>query len=69
MESLIKDAMETIYRKIGLGVHLKNWKALRFWTKAGFDKVIGIYGDKAFAQDNFSVIALERSLQCEYYVP
>ena len=69
MESLIKDAMETIYRKIGLGVNLKNWKALRFWTKAGFDKVIGIYGDKAFAQDNFAVIRLEKSLQCEYYVP
>jgi ribosomal protein S18 acetylase RimI-like enzyme len=63
MKSLEKDAAETIYCKVGLAVHLRNWKALRFWTRAGFDKVIGIYGDKVFGQDNYALIGLEKSLE------
>ena len=47
---------------MALAVHLKNWKALRFWTKAGFDKIIGIYGDKVFGEDKYSLIALEKAL-------
>lgn len=30
---------------LGLGVKLKNIHALKFWTKNGFTKVLGVYGD------------------------
>ena len=44
-------------------MNLKNWKGLRFWTKAGFDKVIGIYGDKVYNQNAFALIGLEKILE------
>ena len=47
---------------IRLGVGLKNWKALRFWIKTGFNKIIKMSGDKDFMSDNFAVIELEKSL-------
>ena len=50
------------YKKIGLGVHLKNWQALRFWTHVGFNHVTGIYGDKIYGDDNFAVMGLEKDL-------
>lgn len=61
--ALTKDASETYYNKIALAVHLKNWKALRFWTKVGFDKIIGIYGDKDFREDTFALIGLEKNIK------
>jgi len=63
IEALTKDAIDTNYNKIGLAVQLKNWKALRFWTKAGFSKVIGIYGDKDFGQDTYALIGLEKDIR------
>lgn len=63
IESLTKDAVETTYKKLGLAVHLKNWKALRFWTKTGFDKITGIYGDKDFMQGTYSLIGLEKNIR------
>jgi GNAT superfamily N-acetyltransferase len=51
------------YKKIGIGVYLKNWRALRFWTKAGFDKVISITGDKDYSENAFARIRLEKSLK------
>jgi len=50
------------YKKMGIGVYLKNWRALRFWTKAGFDKVISISGDKDYSENNFARIRLEKSI-------
>ncbi|MBD8047898.1 GNAT family N-acetyltransferase [Clostridium sp. N37] len=63
IEALTKDAIDINYNKIGLAVRLKNWKALRFWTKAGFSKVIGIYGDKNFGQDTYALIELEKDIR------
>ena len=48
------------YEKSGIGVYLKNWTGLRFWTKSGYDKVIGIYGDKQFGEEAFSLVGLEK---------
>lgn len=62
IEALVMDATDTIYCKIGLAVHLKNWKALRFWTKSSFDKIIRIYGDRVFGQDNYALIGLEKKV-------
>ena len=47
---------------IRLGVALKNWPALRFWTQAGFDKIVGIKGDKIHADKTFAFVTLEKSL-------
>lgn len=62
IDALVKDAAETNYNKIGLAVQLKNWKALRFWTKVGFDKITGIYGDKDFGQDTYALIGLDKQI-------
>lgn len=50
------------YKKIGIGVHLKNWRALRFWTNAGFDQVLGIFGDAKYSENTFALIGLEKVL-------
>lgn len=50
------------YKKIGIGVFLKNWRALRFWTKVGFGKVTSISGDKDYSEKSFALIGLEKSL-------
>ena len=50
------------YKKIRLGVHLKNWPALRFWTKIGFDKIIDIVGDELYSADTFASVILEKAL-------
>lgn len=50
------------YKKIGIGVHLKNWRALRFWTQVGFNKVFGVFGDNDYSENTFAMIGLEKSL-------
>ena len=55
---LIRDDIKNEgYKKIGLGVHLKNWHALRFWTQLGFNHITGIYGE-----DPFAVMGLEKDI-------
>lgn len=62
IEYICKEAKMKNYKKICVGVQLKNWSALRFWTKSGFDKIMGIYGDKMYSENNFAVIGLENIL-------
>lgn len=50
------------FKKIGIGVYLKNWRALRFWTKVGFNKITSISGDKDYSEKSFARIGLEKSL-------
>lgn len=50
------------YPKIALGVQLKNWPALRFWAKSGFSRILGVFGDKSYAPENFAMIGLEKLL-------
>jgi diamine N-acetyltransferase len=45
-----------------IGVHLKNWPALRFWTQLGFDKILGIVGDDKHTEKTFSVLKLQKRL-------
>jgi GNAT superfamily N-acetyltransferase len=46
--AVFNEASNNGWNKIGIGVYLKNWSALRFWTSLGFDKIRGIYGDKKY---------------------
>ena len=62
IEAIAAQGREKKYASLGIGVHLKNWKALRFWRKNGFDKISDIYGDYDFGENNFSIIRLEKSL-------
>jgi hypothetical protein len=35
---------------------------LRFWYKAGFDKIVGVVGDEVINENTFASIILERNL-------
>ena len=50
------------YKNIGIAVHLKNWSALRFWTKAGFNRVMTVFGDNGYSEKAYALIGLEKSL-------
>ncbi|MTI66820.1 MAG: GNAT family N-acetyltransferase [Firmicutes bacterium] len=62
IEYISKEVKNLDYERICIGVYLKNWKALRFWTKAGFDKILGIYGDKNYSENTYAFIGLEKRL-------
>ncbi|WP_367328856.1 GNAT family N-acetyltransferase [Lentimicrobium sp.] len=50
------------FKKLGIGIYLNNWRALRFWTKAGFNTITGIKGEKDFNADSFARIMLEKMI-------
>lgn len=50
------------FSKMGIGVFLNNWRALRFWTKIGFDKVSDIRADGDYQENKYATIRLEKSL-------
>ncbi|WP_139905126.1 GNAT family N-acetyltransferase [Clostridium thermarum] len=58
----IKKSKEAGFNTAGLGVHLKNWQALRFWTKQGFNTIGGIYGDEHYGLNTFSTMKLTMKL-------
>lgn len=62
MEALCSYGKGKGWKKIGLGVYLKNWTGLRFWISLGFTGIIGIYGDQAYREDTFSFLGLEKDL-------
>lgn len=51
------------YSAIRLGVALKNWPALHFWTGVGFDHIVEIRGDKVYSDQSFAFLYLERRLE------
>lgn len=56
------DCRKSGFKKMGIGVYLNNWRALRFWTQIGFDKVSGIYGDGEYRENKYATIGLEKIL-------
>jgi ribosomal protein S18 acetylase RimI-like enzyme len=51
---------EKKFKRVFLAVDIKNWPALGFWIKQGFDKIERMYGDKVYAADAFSSLVLSR---------
>lgn len=49
--------------KVAIGVHLKNWVALRFWVRCEFKHIYDIFGDREFGIDKYATIALEHFLK------
>lgn len=63
LEKLLKKLQErNEFNKIQLIVSLKNWPALRFWTRNGFFKIVDIKGDKEHKDNSFAHIILEKHL-------
>ena len=54
-----------MYSRMQLYVYLKNWRALRFWTRAGFDRVVEIRGDKVYSDQAQAHVLLEKRLSGE----
>jgi Acetyltransferases len=46
------------YSEIRVNVSLRNWAGLRFWTKSGFNRISGIFGDTEFSEGKFADIEL-----------
>jgi diamine N-acetyltransferase len=60
---IISEASKIGFTEARIGVHLKNWPALRFWTQLGFDKILGIVGDKEHSEKTFSILRLQKRFE------
>ena len=47
------------YTSIRLVVALKNWPAIRFWVKSGFNYIVDIRGDPIYSTTTFADLILE----------
>lgn len=63
---IFDEAKKQNFKKIELGVHLKNWPAIRFWYAMGFDRIVGIIGDDIYSEKTFASIILEKDLSPAY---
>ena len=50
------------FKYIRANVAIKNWKAIRFWTIAGFNGISGIFGDKVHSESTFSNLELIKTI-------
>ncbi|WP_246096550.1 GNAT family N-acetyltransferase [Paenibacillus sinopodophylli] len=50
------------YKDIRANIAVKNWSAIRFWTKAGFNGISGIYGEKVYSESTFANIELIKTI-------
>ncbi|WP_340014078.1 GNAT family N-acetyltransferase [Paenibacillus sp. FSL K6-1318] len=62
IQALTLHFSELGYKEIRINVALKNWPALRFWIKSGFNQVSGIYGDLEHSEDTYANTELIKSL-------
>ncbi|MFS0871964.1 GNAT family N-acetyltransferase [Paenibacillus xylanilyticus] len=62
IHSLTHNLSELGYKEIRINVALKNWPALRFWIKSGFDQISGIYGDLEHSDTTFANTELIKTL-------
>ncbi len=62
VNDILNEALMNGFTEARLGVHLKNWPALGFWTQLGFDKILGIVGDKKHSEKTFSILRLQKKL-------
>jgi ribosomal protein S18 acetylase RimI-like enzyme len=65
-QEVVKELLTIIkqrnYDEVRANVAIKNWAALRFWSKLGLNTINGIYGDKELAPDHFADIELVKQL-------
>ena len=58
MNELLSILKEIQYKEVRANVAIKNWPALRFWTKLGLNTIQGIYGDKEHGTDQYADVEL-----------
>jgi ribosomal protein S18 acetylase RimI-like enzyme len=59
LESLLRRCPLQVVR---VGVALRNWNALRFWTRLGFLRITGMSGDRHFAPEAHAFLELQKNL-------
>lgn len=62
INKLCKQALELGFYQARLGVTLRNWLGIYFWTKLGFDIIIKYCGDKMLAKDSYASLELGKNL-------
>ncbi|PFG03508.1 GNAT family N-acetyltransferase [Bacillus sp. es.034] len=58
VEELLNMVNQHEFKEVRANVALKNWGAIRFWTKLGLDTINGIYGDSEYGENRFADIEL-----------
>jgi GNAT superfamily N-acetyltransferase len=62
VRALERRAADAGYRETRAAVGLRNWPALRFWTRVGYTRVTNVAGDAEFGEGRHAVIELARRL-------
>ncbi len=62
IESGLLGAIDPRFSAIRAHVALKNWPALRFWTKRGYNKAIKYHEDPIYGEDKFASFVLEKKI-------
>jgi GNAT superfamily N-acetyltransferase len=62
LDYISTEARRMGYKKMRAGIALKNWPALRYWYKNGFNKIMDIVGDEEHTEKTFASVILERDV-------
>lgn len=59
---LSKELFKLGFKYIRANIAIKNWPAIRFWTKAGFTEISGVFGDKIHSETTYADIELIKTI-------
>ena len=62
IHKLCDQARESGFSQARLGVTLKNWLGIYFWTKLGFNSILKFRGEKLLTKDSFALLELGKNL-------
>ncbi|MDN4618190.1 GNAT family N-acetyltransferase [Paenibacillus sp. PsM32] len=62
INQFIELTTELGYKEIRINVSIKNWPAIKFWIKSGFNNVSGIYGDSEYSEHTYANLELIKIL-------
>jgi len=64
VKGLIKELKKIgTFTDIRCAVKIRNWAAVRFWARVGFDRIVGYFGDKEYSPNKFAEIVLNLNLE------
>jgi len=64
VERCVAEVVKAGFRELRLTVDIKNWPAIRFWLKNGFDRITTFVGDKEYSNKSSAKIELARTNMC-----
>ncbi|MCQ4088419.1 GNAT family N-acetyltransferase [Saccharibacillus sp. JS10] len=62
IHQFVEETRSLGYKEIRINVALKNWGALKFWIKSGFNHASGIYGDNEHSETTYANLELVKIL-------